>query len=83
MGAELDLRLGSAPVSCREISGEAVPGVALTGDSSACWLGSEGSGMCRLRVGRWPVDWFDVDPGVVVVMGGGELERGMFWGRIC
>jgi hypothetical protein len=56
VGAELDFRLGSAPASCLEISGEAVPGVALTGDSSACWVGSEGSGMCRLRVGRWPVD---------------------------
>jgi hypothetical protein len=85
VGAELDFRFGSVapPVSCLEISGEAVPGVALTGDSSCCWVGSSSSGICKLSFGRWPVEWFDIEPGVVVVIGGGELERGTLEGRIC
>jgi len=63
----------------RFVSGEAVTGVALAPDSSPCWLGSSSSGMCRLSFGRWPpVAEFVVDPGVVVVIGGGELDKGRF-----
>jgi len=53
VGAELGLRFCSVPPrSCLEISGEAVPGVALTGESSGCCVGSSSSGMCRLNLGR-------------------------------
>lgn len=57
-------------------SGDAVPGVADPPDSSPCCVGSSSSGMWSESLGRWPLTEFDVEPGVVVVMGGGDKDRG-------
>ena len=58
---------------CLGCSGEAVPGVALPGESSGWAAWSSSSGMCRESLGRWPL-FPVVEPGVVVVMGGGDAE---------
>ena len=59
-----------------------MPGVALPAESSGWAAWSSSSGMWRESFGRWPLVPV-VEPGVVVVMGGGEVEMAFERTGVC